>query len=380
MINKESLFIFGAILILFISLVSFDIVDTSSVNTESFTGQVTANQCTQQCTDYAHPVRTNCRSVGRFFSRRTVCDYLPLLNQNCYDQCIASCTSNWQCSDWNPSTCPSSRQQTRTCTDGNNCGVNTGKPAETQSCIPPTCATNWQCSAWSSCNRLFGGGRQQTRTCTDGNNCGVNTGKPAETQSCSITSRGPCTPDWQCSDWVTCSSSGSQTRTCTNRNNCRTTTGKPEESRTCTMPDLVVQSAKFIDDKGNDVTSTTIRLDLNRIYYGVTNPPYLRVVYEIKNQGLGSASSISKSKIFTYLVLTNGVVFSTIPPEPNTYLPGETKSFTTDKLSIALYSGIFPRYGQYCLNLRVDANNTVTESNENNNELNGVCIKLAEAF
>jgi hypothetical protein len=47
----------------------------------------------------------------------------------------------------------------------------------TNGCIspvsPPGCTPNWQCTAWSSCTNS-----QQTRTCTDSNNCGVTTGKP----------------------------------------------------------------------------------------------------------------------------------------------------------------------------------------------------------
>jgi len=49
----------------------------------------------------------------------------------------SSCTPNWQCSDW--STCKNN-QQTKTCTDANNCGVLTDRPALSQSCIdvPPS--------------------------------------------------------------------------------------------------------------------------------------------------------------------------------------------------------------------------------------------------
>jgi hypothetical protein len=43
------------------------------------------------------------------------------------------------------------------------------------------CSPSWQCSSWSVCNN-----NSQQRTCTDSNDCGTSTGKPAETQSCSI--------------------------------------------------------------------------------------------------------------------------------------------------------------------------------------------------
>lgn len=43
-----------------------------------------------------------------------------------------------------------------------------------------SCAPVWSCGTWSTC--VSG---QQTRTCTDANNCGTTTGKPALTQTCS---------------------------------------------------------------------------------------------------------------------------------------------------------------------------------------------------
>ncbi len=48
-----------------------------------------------------------------------------------------------------------------------------------------------------------------------------------------------CTPDWQCSTWSDCSSSGTQTRTCTDKNACNTTTSKPQETQTCTPAPVV---------------------------------------------------------------------------------------------------------------------------------------------
>lgn len=42
-----------------------------------------------------------------------------------------------------------------------------------------------------------------------------------------------CVPDWDCSSWSDCTSSGSQTRTCTDLNNCGVTSGKPSETQTC---------------------------------------------------------------------------------------------------------------------------------------------------
>ena len=64
------------------------------------------------------------------------------------------------------------------------CGKNGCESGETCSNCPADCGAcpctpNWQCTAWSSCVNS-----QQTRTCTDANNCGTTSGKPATTQSC----------------------------------------------------------------------------------------------------------------------------------------------------------------------------------------------------
>lgn len=49
---------------------------------------------------------------------------------------IQQCAPNWQCGTW--SACVQTGTQTRICSDSNNCGNNTNKPAETQTCTPPT--------------------------------------------------------------------------------------------------------------------------------------------------------------------------------------------------------------------------------------------------
>jgi len=61
--------------------------------------------------------------------------------------CAGTCTENWDCSDW--STCVSN-VQTRTCTDLNNCGTTSLKPATTQSCI-----ASCTCKVDSNCNSLI---------------------------------------------------------------------------------------------------------------------------------------------------------------------------------------------------------------------------------
>ena len=63
---------------------------------------------------------------------------------------------------------------------GGSCGTcSSGLTCNAGQCISTTCTPSWTCSAWSTCS-----GGTQTRTCTDSNNCGTNTGKPATSQSC----------------------------------------------------------------------------------------------------------------------------------------------------------------------------------------------------
>ena len=70
---------------------------------------------------------------------------------------------------------------------GNSC-LGYGMPATVAvasqgACIAPsqTCTPNWQCNTWSACSSS-----QQSRTCSDSNNCGVANGEPLLTQSCSM--------------------------------------------------------------------------------------------------------------------------------------------------------------------------------------------------
>ena len=102
------------------------------------------------------------------------------------------------------------------CTSGKTCN-------SLGQCVIGTCTPSWQCSSWSTCS-----GGTQTRTCTDSNNCGITTGKPATTQTCGTV----CTESWTCGSWSACSD-GTQTRTCTDSNNCGTTDTQPSSSQTC---------------------------------------------------------------------------------------------------------------------------------------------------
>jgi len=126
-----------------------------------------------------------------------------------------TCTPDWDCGDW--LTCVNS-QQTKICTDLNNCGTTTNKPATSQSCCEP----KWYCGPWSACS-LAG---KQTRYCNDSNFCGTNEGKPETTQSCA------CVEKWQCGSFSACYNSH-QTRFCYDQNYCGTTLHKPYSQQAC---------------------------------------------------------------------------------------------------------------------------------------------------
>ncbi|MFH1181742.1 MAG: thrombospondin type 3 repeat-containing protein [Candidatus Woesearchaeota archaeon] len=93
----------------------------------------------------------------------------------------------WTCTDW--SACPASGNQTRTC--NNSVGSRTykyGKPAESQACVyvsPSSgsviCTPDWVCTDWTDCQN-----GSQARLCADKSACGIDAGKPAESQECVV--------------------------------------------------------------------------------------------------------------------------------------------------------------------------------------------------
>ena len=59
------------------------------------------------------------------------------LTDNADTSCEAgdgSCTPDWKCDSWIPESCSVGQTQTRTCSDLNNCGVQTNKPSESRAC------------------------------------------------------------------------------------------------------------------------------------------------------------------------------------------------------------------------------------------------------
>ena len=70
------------------------------------------------------------------------------------------------------------------------------------------CSPDWNCGVWSSCTDSL-----QTRTCTDDNNCGIETGKPVESRSCSAND--PCA-NKDCGDNNDCTSDSCSQGNCIN--------------------------------------------------------------------------------------------------------------------------------------------------------------------
>jgi len=71
--------------------------------------------------------------------------------------CISdsSCNPSWSCAAWN--TCESN-QQTRVCTDSNNCGVATDKPEETRACVANGCVDSDVSTAYPDGKNYFTSG------------------------------------------------------------------------------------------------------------------------------------------------------------------------------------------------------------------------------
>ena len=89
---------------------------------------------------------------------------------------------------------------------------------------PPACTPNWQCSDWSSCSQ-----GTQTRTCTDLNSCGTTQGKPPESQSCT-----GCSTDPDCPSGQLCCSGSCQDPSCSSDSDC--SDADPCTSDSCLQP------------------------------------------------------------------------------------------------------------------------------------------------
>lgn len=78
------------------------------------------------------------------------------------------------------------------------------------------CRPDWDCTQYTSCTPQG----TKSRTCRDLENCRTTRDKPAETQSCTYTpTQGTCISSWSCTAWNDCDN-GIQSRTCVDIRNC----------------------------------------------------------------------------------------------------------------------------------------------------------------
>ena len=177
--------------------------------------------------------------------------------------CSGTCVPEWQMGEWNSCLITSFDTlgtQTRTVTDINSCGIDTGKPDTNRSCglrlyiiisskppydliavsslssfaLPPLYI--WQAGPWGMCKD---GVRTRIVTGIKGifpYNSIFDKFKPAETESCSTVS---CTPKWQTNPWSYCNPQPGgtfiQTRTVTDTNYCENDTKKPVTKQACSI-------------------------------------------------------------------------------------------------------------------------------------------------
>ncbi|MDP1695713.1 MAG: PQQ-binding-like beta-propeller repeat protein, partial [archaeon] len=158
------------------------------------------------------------------------------------------CVPSQSCGSW--SKCNKLGSQSRTCTDG--CGSSS---TESQDCVID-CTPNWQCSSWGACS-----GGSSSRSCSDANSCGDDSGKPVGSLDCTKkeipkegetgekggeggTSKEGCAPNAVCGEWGECDyvdtiediikgeirKTGMKKRTCEDTTGCL---GNYEDSEIC---------------------------------------------------------------------------------------------------------------------------------------------------
>jgi hypothetical protein len=233
------------------------------------------------------------------------------------------CTQSWSCSNWTKCT-TGVNSVTRTCTDLNNCGNNTGKPSTSMACLTLPCTPSWSCTDWSQCVN-----NQQTRTCTDTKNCGKDTGKPNETQSCDSGLRPvdeQCDEDWACSDWSDCVNNRF-TRVCTDLNDCGTQNNRPSGSMACSNepnePNDCVESWQCSQWTAC-VNNQQLRTCIDRNACGtVVNRPATTYSCNPANTGVQDGSLPSNSGSGSHNVVIN-----------NSNTPGSAKNFTINETDI----------------------------------------------
>lgn len=134
-----------------------------------------ANEYLVDCPGSAHGF--NCSISNNTFS------VTGLAHSAILETVSTTCSANWTCTNWSACT---ALLKNRTCTDQNNCNTTSGRPTLSESCTPTgvltSCTPNWTCAEWDPVD--CSSGENQTRTCTDANNCNVQTNKPEEVQIC----------------------------------------------------------------------------------------------------------------------------------------------------------------------------------------------------
>ncbi len=134
-------------------------------------------------------------------SNTTFYEYRAILDSSCSSGGGGSstCTENWNCGEW--SECLGG-EQTRICTDLNNCGTTKNKPETLYSCGVIICNENWVCD-WTICSE--GDDYSYPINCYDTNNCGTFLNKLNETKcNSTFTNLTECVSNWQCSEWSEC--------------------------------------------------------------------------------------------------------------------------------------------------------------------------------
>lgn len=150
--------------------------------------QFTKTSCTDECTSGS----SGCNGTGQRWSCGEAND-----NDICLDKVYTNCNTGYICSSGNcipncSNECTSGQIGCNSTTQRWTCGENDSDPCldrvltNCQSgyqCSSGTCGCtpNWTCGSWTSCVN-----NNQTRTCTDSNNCSVNTNKPATSQYCCV--------------------------------------------------------------------------------------------------------------------------------------------------------------------------------------------------
>jgi hypothetical protein len=115
-------------------------------------GSFCNNQGQKQYIDYDSYATCTLSTYAGYvkYWKQTVCPSGYFANSVTFtcDKEQATCVPDWKVTSW--SQCINN-QQTRSVTDLNNCGVNTGKPSNSQSCTSPECQINSDCQAGYEC-------------------------------------------------------------------------------------------------------------------------------------------------------------------------------------------------------------------------------------